>query len=82
MNACHSVQMSWTIKHFQSCSHTQKAQTNQKLKDLLSFFPYMYKELRKTGVTRKLLWEEYKARYPDGYQVTQFCLHYSRWKSV
>jgi transposase len=61
-------------------TQTQKAQTNQRLKDLLSFFPYMHKELRKTGVTRKLLWEEYKARYPDGYQVTQFCLHYSRWK--
>jgi transposase len=34
------------------------------------------KELRKVGVTLKLLWQEYKARYPKGYGYTQFCVHF------
>jgi len=37
-------------------------------------------ELKKKGVTLKLLWEEYKDKYPDHpYQYTQFCEHYRRW---
>ena len=30
-------------------------------------------ELRQVGVTRLLLWEEYKSSYPDGYEYSQFC---------
>lgn len=30
-------------------------------------------ELRRVGVTRQLLWEEYKAEHPDGYGYSQFC---------
>ena len=37
-------------------------------------------ELRKKGVTLQLLWQEYKADHPGGYQYTQFCEHYRRWK--
>ncbi len=43
---------------------------------------YVHKELRKKGVTLQLLWEEYKERYPDGYQSTQFYEHYKRWKQT
>ena len=32
-------------------------------------------ELGKTGVTRQLLWEEYRVKNPSGYGYTQFC-HY------
>jgi transposase len=39
----------------------------------------VYRELRRKGVTLTLLWQEYKAVYPDGYQFTQFCEHYKRW---
>ncbi len=35
-------------------------------------------ELRRKGVTRALLWEEYKTNHPDGLQYTQFCEHYRR----
>jgi transposase len=41
---------------------------------------YIHQELRKKGVTLQLLWEEYKAMCPDGYQSTQFNEHYNRWK--
>jgi len=46
----------------------------------LPHWPTVHKELRKKGVTRQLLWLEYKDRYPDGYQYTQFCRHYRAWQ--
>jgi transposase len=36
---------------------------------------YFTAELRKVGVTRKLLWEEYIAAFPEGYGHSQFCYH-------
>lgn len=41
---------------------------------------YIYQELKKKGVTLQLLWEEYRAIYPDGYQSTQFNEYYLRWR--
>jgi transposase len=38
------------------------------------------KEKRQKGVTLQLLWQEYKRKYPDGYQYSQFCEYYQRWK--
>jgi len=37
-------------------------------------------ELRKVGVTLRLLHVEYREQHPDGYGYTQFCEHYGRWK--
>jgi hypothetical protein len=48
-------------------------------KAMYSFFPYMEKELRKTGVTRQLMWEEYISKHPDGNKRSQFNEHYNRW---
>jgi transposase len=36
---------------------------------------YFEKELGRHGVNRKVLWEEYKEVYPQGYGYTQFCHH-------
>lgn len=36
------------------------------------------KELKRKGVTMKLLWEEYREQYPNGYGKTQFCYHLSQ----
>ena len=41
---------------------------------------YYLKELERTGVTKQLLWEEYKSSYPDGYSHTQFCYHLNQQK--
>jgi transposase len=43
---------------------------------------YIHKEYRKKGVTLQLLWEEYKAERSDGYQYSQFCERYRRWKKT
>jgi len=40
---------------------------------------YVHGELKKKSVTKMLLWLEYKALHPDGYQYTQFCTHYQVW---
>lgn len=34
---------------------------------------YFLSELKRTGVTRLLLWEEYKKEYPEGYEYSKFC---------
>ena len=39
----------------------------------VSRIPYFMTELKRTGVTRLLLWEEYRKNSSDGYGYTQFC---------
>ena len=39
----------------------------------------IHQELRRTGVTLQLLWEEYLEIYPEGYRYSQFCEIYRRW---
>ncbi|MCU0650020.1 MAG: IS21 family transposase [Gemmatimonadaceae bacterium] len=39
----------------------------------------LHADRKRKGVTLQLLWEEYKATLPDGYQYTQFCHHYHAW---
>ncbi len=36
--------------------------------------------MRRKGVTRFLLWQEYKGDHPTGYQYSQFCERYSQWR--
>ncbi|MGE8453270.1 MAG: IS21 family transposase [Pseudomonadales bacterium] len=38
------------------------------------------RELRRPGVTRLLLWVEYRERQPNGYGYTWFCTHYEAFK--
>ena len=39
----------------------------------------VHKELRKKGVTRHLLWTEYKEETPDHYRYSRFCDLYREW---
>ena len=39
----------------------------------------IHQQLRRKGVTRWLLWQEYKSQHPSGIQYSQFCVHYNRW---
>jgi len=41
--------------------------------------PTAHNELQCKRVTLELLWQEYKAEQPDGYQYRAFCEHYRRW---
>jgi transposase len=39
---------------------------------------YYKAELDRTGVTRQLLWQEYRADHPEGYSYSQFCEYLGR----
>ena len=45
-------------------------------------YEYIHKELMRKGVTLQLLWQEYKDKYPEGVQYTQFCDHYLKWRKL
>ncbi len=42
-------------------------------------FTHIHKELKRKGVTKILLWQEYKEQNPDGLQLSQFCDRYKKW---
>lgn len=46
---------------------------------LISKFPYFEKELKKVGVTKLLLWAEYKHEHPEGYGYSQFNHYFLAW---
>ena len=39
----------------------------------------VHAELKKKGVTKLLVWHEYREAQPEGYAYSQFCEHYARW---
>ena len=39
-------------------------------------FAWVHRELKRKGVTLFLLWEEYRATYPEGFGYSWFCEHY------
>lgn len=40
---------------------------------------YIHRELKRRGVTLKLLWQEYRQTHSHGYQYSQFCELYRSW---
>jgi transposase len=44
-------------------------------------FAHYQRELKKTGVTLQLLWEEYKDQHPDGYGYSQFAYHVGHYRN-
>lgn len=43
---------------------------------------YIHNELSHTGVTLRLLWEDYKKDNPNGYQYSYYCWHYQQWSKL
>lgn len=52
----------------------------EKHRILFDLFPQLDKELRKKGITRQILWQEYKQQYPDGVGRSQFNHYFALWK--
>ncbi len=42
----------------------------------------LHRELRRKGVTRFLLWQEYRADHPDGYEYSRFCELWQRFSKT
>lgn len=47
--------------------------------NLIEYFSKVEKEVKKTGVTRFMMWEKYKKQHPDGYCRSQFNHYYVIW---
>lgn len=62
-----------------SLFHPPDYKDEQRYHQLEDFFPYMKKELNKTGVTRWILWGEYIKLHPGGYRYSNFTHHYRNW---
>jgi len=45
-------------------------------------FPAMLQELKNRGMTLERLWQQYFEEEVDGYQYSQFCLHFQRWSAA
>jgi transposase len=54
-------------------------QPDNRFDELQRRFASYTDQLKKKGVTRRILWEEYKITNPDGYGYSQFCEHFARY---
>ena len=61
---------------------TQQMQPDPRRNDFSSRINYFLAELKRTGVTQQLLWEEYKKENPEGYAYSQFCELFAQHKRV
>jgi transposase len=51
-------------------------------KKIIPDWSNVHKELKMKGVTKQLLWIEYKEENQQGYQYTQFCGKYREWEKL
>jgi len=51
-----------------------------KFKELEKLFPSVSEDLEKPGFTLYYLWCRYKTNRPDGYQYSQFCYYYQKYR--
>jgi len=52
----------------------------ERYEQLQEQMPQLLEELDKKGITRHLLWQEYRERCPQGYSYAQFCFHLQQQK--
>ena len=57
----------------------EEANENNRQEVFLQKASFWLNELSKVGVTRRLLWEEYRNEYREGYSYSQFCDRLSRY---
>jgi transposase len=60
----------------------KQLQADSRTGDFKSRINYFIAELKRTGVTKQLLWEEYKLGNANGYEYSQFCDLFARYKKV
>src|SRR6266849_6516184 len=61
---------------------TEPVRTRQAERTLPDFAALHEQRQKNKHVTRQLLWEEYRAANPDGYQYSRFCYLYQRWRGT
>ncbi len=58
------------------------AYNDERFEGLKLHMDYFKKELKRNVVPRKLLWEEYRKDFPEGFGLTQFYYHLSQYSSA
>jgi transposase len=53
---------------------------NTKQKELFSLFPEYEKQLKRKGMNKQLLWEDYNKSHPNGFKRSQFNHYFKLWK--
>ena len=69
------------LQHLLFSSQKPPEAAHRALPDMAQLHKELREAHRRKGVTRQLLWEEYRAAHPDGYGYTQFCEYYKRFES-
>lgn len=54
---------------------------NAKQKELFNLFPDYEKQLKRKGMTRQLLWEDYRKSHPEGFRRSQFNHYFTQFKA-
>lgn len=52
---------------------------NDRIQALYALMPRYERELKRRGVTRRLLWEEYRRSHPTGFELAQFSHYLTVW---
>ena len=60
----------------------QMQQADSRNGDFKSRIPYFLAELTRTGVTKQLLWQEYKKDNAEGYEYSQFCDLFKQYRKI
>ena len=68
--------------HAIAYADAQQMQDNDRTHVFKLQLPYFLTELKRTGVTKYLLWQEYKKNDPAGFGYSQFCDLFARYKKV
>lgn len=54
----------------------------RKAVELENLFPVLDQKLRRAGITKQKVWEEYRKDHPEGYSFTQFRHYYNIWRNA
>lgn len=83
ISQAHSHQLTWPLdtnisdKQLQAMLYPSKTSTTL---CVLPDFALMHQELKRKGMTKQLLWEEYAQKVKEqAYSYSQFCRHYLSW---
>lgn len=68
--------------HAIAYADAKQMQADSRTGDFKSRINYFMAELKRTGVTKQLLWEDYKLDNVDGYEYSQFCELFAQHKKV
>ena len=85
LNRAQALGLTWPLpEDLDECALEQRMYPNQvpttRSGKVEPDYAEMHRELKRKGVTKQLLWEEYKQRCGDnGYQYSQYCQRYQDW---